>query len=152
MDQAGDPASAARSTSSPSYPNLNAFTASVNASFDTVSNRRWTVDVGRPLIRGDLGFLLSYSGGQRRSYFYGHYMRKNAVYGAVRWRPNGNYQLDFNTEINAEQYTENVGINPDQPGPDRPRDLSAGRAGRQRVLHHLHPAVRHVRLADRLAR
>ena len=92
-------------------PNLNAFTASVNASFDTVSNRRWTVDVGGPLIRGDLGFLLSYSGEDSGSYFYGHYMRKNAVYGAVRWRPNGNYQLDFNTEINAEQYTENVGIN-----------------------------------------
>ena len=92
-------------------PNLNAFSATVNASFDTVSNRRWTVDVGGPLIKGELGVLLSYSGEDSGSYFYGHYMRKNAVYGAVRWRPNGNYQLDFNTEINVEQYTENVGIN-----------------------------------------
>lgn len=92
-------------------PNLNVFTASVNASFDTVSNRRWTVDVGGPLIKGQLGFLLSYSGEDSGSYFYAHHMRKNAVYGAVRWRPNDNYQLDFNTEINVEQYTENVGVN-----------------------------------------
>jgi outer membrane receptor protein involved in Fe transport len=92
-------------------PNLNSFTASANVSFDTVSNRRWTVDVGGPLIPGVLGAMISYSGEDSDSYFYGHFMRKNAVYAAVRWRPNGNYQLDFNTEINVEQYTENVGIN-----------------------------------------
>jgi outer membrane receptor protein involved in Fe transport len=92
-------------------PSLSAFTTSVNASFDTVSNRRWTVDVGGPLIPDVLGALISYSGEDSGSYFYGHFMRKNAVYAAVRWRPNSSYQLDFNTEVNSEQYTENVGVN-----------------------------------------
>jgi len=38
-------------------------------------------------------------------------MHKNALYAAVRWQPNDRYKLDFNTEINVEQYTEDVGIN-----------------------------------------
>lgn len=92
-------------------PNLDHFQGTVNASFDTVNNRRWTIDVGGPLIPGTLAAMISYSGEDSGSYFYGHFMHKNAVYGAVRWRPNENYQLDFNTELNAEQYTENVGIN-----------------------------------------
>lgn len=92
-------------------PNLEKFTGSLNASFDTVSNRRWTIDIGGPIVPGVLGAMISYSGEDSGSYFYGHWMRKNAVYGAVRWRPNSRYQLDFNTELNVEQYTENVGIN-----------------------------------------
>jgi len=92
-------------------PSLSTFSTSVNATFDTVSNRRWTVDVGGPVIPDVLGVMISYSGEDSGSYFYGHFMRKNAVYAAVRWRPNSNYQLDFNTEVNSEQYVENVGVN-----------------------------------------
>jgi hypothetical protein len=92
-------------------PNLSTFTAFGQVSLDTVSNRRWTVDVGGPIIPDVLGARISYSGEDSGSYFYNHWMRKNAVYAAVRWRPNSNYQLDFNTEINVEQYVENIGIN-----------------------------------------
>ncbi|QUD89418.1 TonB-dependent receptor [Phenylobacterium montanum] len=92
-------------------PNMFHMTASAAASIDTFGNRRWSVDVGGPLIRGDLGVRISYAGDDDGSYFYGHYFRKNAIYGAVRWKPNDQYQLDFNTEINSEQYTENVGVN-----------------------------------------
>ena len=92
-------------------PSLTTFAADAQATFDTVSDRRWMVDVGGPVTPGVLGVRLSYSGEDSGSYFYGHYMRKNAVYVAVRWRPNDRYQLDFNTEINVEQYTENVGVN-----------------------------------------
>ncbi len=92
-------------------PNLNRPTGMVSATFDTVSNRRWVVDAGTPLIKGDLAVMLSYSGEFSDSYFPGHYMHKNAVYGALRWVPNDKYSLDFNAEVNVEQYTENVGIN-----------------------------------------
>jgi outer membrane receptor protein involved in Fe transport len=92
-------------------PNMDHPTGMVSATFDSVENRRWVVDLGAPIIRGDLAFLLSYSGEDSNSYFYGHYMRKNALYAAVRWQPNDKYKLDFNTEINVEQYTEEVGIN-----------------------------------------
>jgi outer membrane receptor for monomeric catechols len=92
-------------------PNMNRDVFAASATFDTVSNRRWVVDAGGPLIKGDLAFLLSYSGEFSDSYFYGHWMHKNALYGAVRWEPNDRYLLDFSSEVNAEQYTENVGVN-----------------------------------------
>jgi outer membrane receptor for monomeric catechols len=92
-------------------PNMNQATGMVDATFDTVNNRRWTVDASTPIIKGDLAFLLSYSGEDSGSYFYGHFMRKNAVYGALRWEPNDKYMLDVSGEVNAEQYTEEVGIN-----------------------------------------
>lgn len=92
-------------------PNMFHTTGSAAASVDTFGNHRWSVDVGGPLIRGDLGVRISYAGDDDGSYFYGHYFRKNAVYAALRWKPNDKYQLDFNTEVNAEQYTENVGVN-----------------------------------------
>ena len=73
--------------------------------------RRWVVDASTPIIPGDLAVLLSYSGENSDSYFYGHYMHKNALYAELRWEPNDKYTQDFNTEINVEQYTENVGVN-----------------------------------------
>lgn len=93
-------------------PNLKKMTSFVSASVDTIGNNRVVADLGGPIIKDELGFYLSYSGDiSRNTYFYGHWMRKNALYGAIRWQPNDNYRLDFSTEINAEEYTENVGIN-----------------------------------------
>jgi outer membrane receptor for ferric coprogen and ferric-rhodotorulic acid len=53
-------------------PNLNRPTMTMAATFDTVNNRRWMVDVSAPIIKGDLAILLSYSGEDSGSYFYGH--------------------------------------------------------------------------------
>jgi outer membrane receptor protein involved in Fe transport len=93
-------------------PSLTSTVIQGDATFDTLGNNRFTVDVGGPLIKDVLGLRISYSGEDSwNTYFYGHYMLKNAVYGALRWTPNDNYQLDFNAEVNAEKYTENVGIN-----------------------------------------
>ncbi len=92
-------------------PSLSHFVSEGSVSFDTVSNRRWTLDVQGPLIPGKLGFRLSYSGEYSDSYFYSHYAHKNAVYAALRWAPNSRYQLDFNAEVNSQQYIENVGVN-----------------------------------------
>jgi hypothetical protein len=92
-------------------PNLNRWAESFSTSFDTVSNRRWTLDIGGPIIPGELGVRLSYAGEYSDSYFYSHYSHKNAVYGAVRWEPNSEYKLDFNFEVAAGQYTEEVGVN-----------------------------------------
>ena len=92
-------------------PNLSRAGETLSASVDSVGNRRLMADVSLPLISHELGLLVSYSGEDSDSYFYGHFFRKNAIYAALRWRPNDQYQLDFNTEINVEQYTENVGLN-----------------------------------------
>ena len=93
-------------------PNLSRMTSFVSATVDTIGNNRIVADVGGPIIKDDLGFYLSYSGeDSRNTYFQGHWFRKNALYVAIRWQPNPNYRLDFSAEVNAEQYTENVGIN-----------------------------------------
>ena len=92
-------------------PSLTHWVEQASASFDTVSNRRWTLDVGGPIIPDVLGLRISYSGEYSDSYFYKHYLHKNAVYGALRWTPNNQYQLDFNFEVNSQQYIENVGVN-----------------------------------------
>jgi outer membrane receptor protein involved in Fe transport len=93
-------------------PSLSATTISGEATFDTMGNNRWQVDVSGPIIPDQLGLRISYSGEDSwNTYFYNHYMRKNALYAALRWRPNDKYQLDFNTEVNGEKYTEEVGIN-----------------------------------------
>lgn len=92
-------------------PSLSHWVESASASFDSVQNRRWTVDVGGPIIPGELGVRISYAGEYSDGWFYTHYLHKNAVYTAVRWAPNSSYQLDFNFEINSQQYTEEVGVN-----------------------------------------
>ncbi len=92
-------------------PSLSHASVDADASFDTVGNRRWLLDISAPLVPGQLGLLLSYSGARSSSFFYGHFDDKDALYYAVRWQPNDQYQLDFSGEINKQQYTENVGVN-----------------------------------------
>jgi hypothetical protein len=79
---------------------------------DSLGNRRFNIDVGGPIIDDVLGIRISYSGEDSdNTYFYGHFMKKNALYAALRWTPNNNYQLDFNTDVVYEDYTEEVGLN-----------------------------------------
>ena len=93
-------------------PSLTHQSFSADVTVDSLGNNRWTFDFGGPLIDDKLGFLISYSGEDSwNTYFYNHYMRKNAVYAALRYAPNDSYQIDFNTELNSEKYTENVGLN-----------------------------------------
>ena len=92
-------------------PNLDHSTGLVDATLDTVNNRRLTADYSVPIIKDVLAVILSYSGEDSGSYFTGHWMHKNALYAALRWEPTDNYTLDVNGEVNVEQYTENVGVN-----------------------------------------
>jgi len=92
-------------------PNMSRPTEMVSATIDSVQNRRLVLDASMPIVPGDLAVLLSYSGEDSGSYFSGHYMHKNALYAALSWYPTDKYQLQFNTEINDEQYTEDVGVN-----------------------------------------
>ncbi len=92
-------------------PNMSHATGAASATIDSVQNRRLVLDAGMPIIPGELAVLLSYSGEDSGSYFSGHYMHKNALYGALSWYPTDKYELQFNSEINVEQYTEDVGVN-----------------------------------------
>jgi hypothetical protein len=92
-------------------PNLDHMTGLADVTLDTVNNRRLGLDLSMPLIKDELAVMLSYSGEDSGSYFYGHWMHRNALYGALRWAPTDSYTLDFNAEANIGQYTEEVGVN-----------------------------------------
>ena len=93
-------------------PSLTHQSETADVTLDTLGNHRWMVDVGGPIIPGDLGALLSYSGeDSNNTYFSGHYFYKEALYGAVRWQPTDKYRLDVNAEANIQRYTEEVGVN-----------------------------------------
>ncbi len=55
-------------------PSLSNFVTEIDATFDSVYDRRWTVDTGGAVIPGVLGLMISYSGEHSGSYFYGHYV------------------------------------------------------------------------------
>ena len=93
-------------------PSLTHQSETADITLDTIGNHRWMLDVGGPIIPGDLGMLLSYSGeDSTNTYFTGHYFHKEALYAAVRWQPTDKYRLDVNAEVNAQKYTEEVGVN-----------------------------------------
>jgi hypothetical protein len=93
-------------------PNMTSFTFSGQASADTIGNNRLNVTASGPITPGTLGLLLDFSGeDSNNTYFSTHYFHKAALYAALRWQPNDKYRLDFNTEINDETYTEEVGVN-----------------------------------------
>ena len=92
-------------------PGLQDESGSASFSVDSQDRHRWSFDYSEPVVPGELAWRLSYSGEQSGSYFYDHYFDQHALYGAVRWLPNDNYSIDFNTEAVVANYEENVGIN-----------------------------------------
>ncbi len=93
-------------------PSLTHQSETGDVTLDTLGNHRWMIDVGGPIVKDDLGLLLSYSGeDSTNTYFTGHYYHKEALYAALRWQPNDRYRLDIDAEINAQKYTEDVGVN-----------------------------------------
>ncbi len=70
------------------------------------------VDLGAPIIKGDLAFLLSYSGEDMRQLFLRALDAPRTPSTArCDGLPNDRYTLDVNGEVNIQQYTEEVGVN-----------------------------------------
>jgi hypothetical protein len=92
-------------------PQMSEFTGEGEFTFDTLGSRRWSLDVGGPIIANELGYRVSYSGEDSDSYFTTHFKRQHSLYGAVTWLPNDDYSIDFNTEAVYSNYEENVGVN-----------------------------------------
>jgi hypothetical protein len=92
-------------------PEMSELTGEGEFTFDTLGARRWTFDVGGPIIDGDLGYRVSYAGEDSDSYYTTHFKRQHSLYAAVSWLPNDDYSIDFNTEGVYSNYEENVGVN-----------------------------------------
>ncbi len=92
-------------------PQMSAFAGQADFSFDTVGRRRWDLDVGGPIIPGELAYRVSYGGEDSDSYFTSHYLDQHSLYAAATWLPSDAYSIDFNTEAVLSNYEENVGVN-----------------------------------------
>src|SRR3984885_14842133 len=92
-------------------PEMSEFAGEGEFTFDTLGTRRWSFDVGGPIIPNELGYRVSYAGEDSDSYFTTHFKEQQSLYAAVSWLPNDDYSLDFNTEAVYSNYEENVGVN-----------------------------------------
>jgi len=74
------------------------------------NNRRAQLDVSGP-INDKLAYRVSYEGVYSGSYYRFGYDHSNDIYLALRYLPNSQLTIDFNTEFYSAHYTENTGIN-----------------------------------------
>ena len=62
-------------------------------------------------INDQLAYRMSYEGVYSGSYYRFGYDHSNDIYVALRYLPNSQLTIDFNTEFYSAHYTENTGIN-----------------------------------------
>ncbi|HEY0968610.1 MAG TPA: TonB-dependent receptor [Opitutaceae bacterium] len=91
-------------------PYFDKFTGLVSGTIGSYDVNRWTLDFGGP-VSPELAYRVSYSGENSEGYYYNGKKNTQAIYGAIEWRPNQNYTLEFNAEYFEADVTENWGIN-----------------------------------------
>jgi len=74
------------------------------------NNRRASLDVSGP-INDQLAYRMSYEGVYSGSYYRYGFDHSNDIYIALRYLPNSQLTIDFNSEFYSAHYTENTGIN-----------------------------------------
>jgi outer membrane receptor protein involved in Fe transport len=84
--------------------------ATANVTWGDYGNRRAQLDVSGP-INDQLAYRVSYEGDYSGSYYRFGYDHSNDIYVALRYLPNSQLTIDFNTEFYLAHYTENTGIN-----------------------------------------
>lgn len=91
-------------------PYFDAFRGFASFTLGTEDVYRWTLDVGGP-ISENTAYRISYSGENSDGWYENEYRHSHALYGAVTYEPNDNYELFLNGEIYYGNYTENFGYN-----------------------------------------
>ena len=83
---------------------------SATVTYGEYDTRKWQLDTSGPLTDA-LAYRVSYEGIDSQSYYRYGFQHSNDVYAAVRFLPNSQLTIDFNTEYYLGHYTENTGIN-----------------------------------------
>lgn len=92
-------------------PYFGKFQGAASFTLGEFEQRRWTLDIGGPIIADQLAYRVSYSGEESGSYYENGNKNTQAIYGAITWTPSTNYTLELNAEMFFADYTENFGIN-----------------------------------------
>lgn len=91
-------------------PYFDSMHATATASYGQYDDKRWQLDVSAP-ITDTLAYRVSYEGIHSDSYYRYGFTHSNDIYAALRFVPNSQLTIDFNTEFFNSNYTENTGIN-----------------------------------------
>jgi len=92
-------------------PYFGKFQGAASFTLGEYDQRRWSLDIGGPIIADKLAYRVSYSGEESDSYYENGNKNTQALYGAITWTPSANYTLELNAEMFFADYTENFGIN-----------------------------------------
>src|SRR3984957_18567316 len=84
--------------------------ATAHVTWGDYGNRRASLDVSGP-INDQLAYRESYEGDYSSSYYRFGYDHSNDIYMALRYLPNSQLTIDFNTEFSLAHYTEDTAIN-----------------------------------------
>lgn len=82
----------------------------VTLTFGDYDTKIGQIDVSGP-ISDKLAYRVSYEGEDSGSYYRFQHTQSSDVYGAIRYLPNSNVTIDFNTEFFTANYFENTSIN-----------------------------------------
>ncbi|MEJ1964658.1 MAG: TonB-dependent receptor [Gammaproteobacteria bacterium] len=84
--------------------------ATATLTYGEYNTRRGQADLSGPLS-DTLAYRVSYEGENSDRYYRYGFTHSSDVYAALRYKPNPDLTVDFNTEYYSARYTENTGIN-----------------------------------------
>lgn len=84
--------------------------ATATVTWGDYANRQAQLDVSGP-VNDKLAYRVSYEGDYSGSYYRFGFDHSNDIYLALRYLPDSQLMIDFNTEFYSAHYTENTGIN-----------------------------------------
>ena len=93
-------------------PYLDDWHGELNGSFGSYDAKRYQLDLGGPIIKDELGFRVSFEQEDDGSYYRNAYFQSIDVFGALEWKPNDRFRMDFNVEYyKVYHYSDIAGIN-----------------------------------------
>ena len=84
----------------------------IDYSFGSYRENHYSLDIGTPLIKNELGLRLSFEGMNDGSYYRNAKFLSQDVYIALDWKPSDTFKYELSAELfNVPHYTDNAGIN-----------------------------------------
>ncbi|HEY0789620.1 MAG TPA: TonB-dependent receptor plug domain-containing protein [Chthoniobacterales bacterium] len=92
-------------------PFFDGYHGGISSTFGMYEQRRWTAEVGGPLIKDKLAFRVFYTGEESGSFYRNDHLQNQAVYSIFSYKPSDTYRVDLLNDFYATDYEFNNGIN-----------------------------------------
>jgi hypothetical protein len=92
-------------------PYFDAWHSTTSFTYGSYDTKRWMEDCGAPIIPGELAFRASYMGEDSGSYYNNVETKSQDGFFALKYTPNADFHVDFNTEFQEVRFNELSGWN-----------------------------------------